>query len=389
MTDSTHRDEIAAGASGTAGEPLSTRSRGVVRRLSPRDVPTYLEQVPATSGTPHLIVVERFSRSAAVTDRQAAEYVAAARAACVLEHPYVVRARAIVVRHDEIRIACDFVDGERLSQLGHPSAGGPSMLRLEIAVRVLLDALIGLSALHELHVENGQRVKLVHGEVTADNILVGADGISRLLRACRVRRSGGAPTACIATIAPEASSGEPDPRADVFSIGVLLWQMLSGTSVPNHAPWAAPLADVAACAMAAASGERFSTATAMATEVRRIAGRKLATAVQVMDFVQAVAGAKIAARRSQVQGRMPSLLSSREEEIPVDAQRTRCRRLPRSRPPSGPRLDAVLRSLPAGWLAGTISFRLGVPVASCERACTCRRQCRRGPPTRGFAVGPA
>src|SRR5262249_9152370 len=143
-------------------------------------------------------------------------------------------------------------------------------LPLEIALRVLLDVLEGLGALHKLCDAQGRRLKHFHGEVTAANVLVGLDGVSRLLRACRVRLPGDVAPSGAEALPPEVRAGGPaDQRADVFGVGVLLWQALSGRSpfgdeamgsivdrppseaieratVPNRAPWAAPLVDVAA-----------------------------------------------------------------------------------------------------------------------------------------------
>src|SRR5262249_52893185 len=131
-------------------------------------------------GRPHLIVVERFARGADITDEQADDWVREARLAAELQHENVVRARAIAVRRHEIGIACDLIDGERLSEL--------PPVPLEIALRILIDVLTGLAAIHKLKDASGQhRSKVVHAEVTPANVLVGLDGVARLLRTCRVR----------------------------------------------------------------------------------------------------------------------------------------------------------------------------------------------------------
>src|SRR6266498_3806865 len=56
----------------------------VVRKLSPVEVPTYLEQIPTPDGGTQLLVVERIARGAAVTDDEAAEYVRDAHAVAEL-----------------------------------------------------------------------------------------------------------------------------------------------------------------------------------------------------------------------------------------------------------------------------------------------------------------
>jgi serine/threonine protein kinase len=266
---------------------------GVVRRLSVGSVPTYLERVLTPEGQPHFIVVERFARDLWTTDDEAEQWIHEARLALDLEHENVLRARAIVVGKTEIGIACDLVDGERLSELGP--------VTIEMSLRILIDALTGLAVIHKLRDPSGaHRLKVVHGEVTPANIHVGRDGISRLLRTCRVRAPGAPSPSDVRFVAPEIlTQGHVDQRSDVFSAGALLLQALDGVNFAD-APWAVPLADVAAHALDAAPEKRFPTATAMVTELRRIAGDRLATASDVASFVEVQAGAKIASRRGIV-----------------------------------------------------------------------------------------
>ncbi len=304
------------------GTQLEGERRGAVRRLASRDVPTYLEKVQEPGGGPRLIIVERLMRRDTISDEQAAEYVRDARAAAPLDHPNMVRVRGVVVHQDEIKVACDFTDGELLSELWRDALEREPSVPVGIMVRVLIDVLAGLGALHTLRDPHHQRLKLVHGAITADCVLVGLDGASRLLRTCRIRRPGVLPASGLGTIAPEILSGATvDQRADVYSIGVLLWEALSRKrffphetaetilkavqsspierpAVPADAAWAAPLADIAVRAMAPAQGKRFPTAPAMATELRKIAGAKLPTTLEVAKFVEGIAGDKIAARRA-------------------------------------------------------------------------------------------
>jgi hypothetical protein len=273
-----------AGAGGLGGDV------GIVRRLSPRGVPTFLEKAEAPDGGTRLIVVERLARGGGISDELAEDWLRDARLATEIEHDNVLCARTIVVQKTEISIVCDLVDGERLSEL--------SLMPLEIAIKILIDVLTGLSAIHKLkHASGPHRTKVVHAEVTPSNVLVGLDGVARLLRTCRVRAPGTFPTTDTEFLAPEVvADGHVDQRADVFSVGALLSRALTGALEP----WAVPLVDVAARALEAAPEKRFPTATAMVTEFRRIAGERLATTDQVAAFVVAAAGPKIAARRAVV-----------------------------------------------------------------------------------------
>jgi serine/threonine-protein kinase len=297
----------------------------LVRKLGGGAVPTYLERTLSQEGEDRFVIVERVPRDG-MTDDDVRESLREARLAASVEHPNVVPVRDIAVGRGEISVMSDYAAGERLSDLWPVASTAAPAIPLEIALRILVDVATGLGALHKLRGEEGHdRIKFVHAEVTASNVIVGLDGVSLLLRAARVRRGKDLPDGGLGYLAPEVLSHSPaDQRADVYSLGALLWQALSGRPlypegdagaivasiergaaekavVASSAPWALPLADVAARALASAPEKRFPTTASMVTELRRIAGPKLASAVDVAQFVESRAGEKIAARLSDVQ----------------------------------------------------------------------------------------
>lgn len=147
--------------------------------------------------------------------------------------------------------------GRRLAQ-GASEGQAPELVQL---VSYLIDVLAGLSVLHD-DVEGGRR--FVHGEVSPEHILIGDDGVARLvpILSRHVLLVGPSPNGYGA---PELLLGEaPDFRADLFSVGVMLWEALAGARlftdpsgtavlarlereklrpppVPSAHPWAAPL----------------------------------------------------------------------------------------------------------------------------------------------------
>jgi len=207
---------------------------------------------------------------------------------------------------------------------------------------VLVDVLSGLSAVHNLRDAKREPLKLVHGELTPECIIVGLDGIARIAGASRPKsataRSGRRGSAYLA---PEVllADESADARADVYGVGVMLWEALSGrqlftqtqpsaivtqllsgrvprATIPDGAPWAAPLADVAARALSADPQKRFASAAAFAADIRRIAGPKLAPPVRVGAFIRGAWGERIRERREQLErGEVPP-----REVSGVDAQ---------------------------------------------------------------------
>ena len=109
-------------------------------------------------------------------------------------------------------------------------------LRLPVVLRIIADALAGLGAAHELRDDNGRPLHLVHRDVSPHNVLVGCDGVARLTdfgvakaedRLTHTR--DGQIKGKLAYMAPEqAANGVTDPRSDLFSMGVILWECVTG-----------------------------------------------------------------------------------------------------------------------------------------------------------------
>ncbi|PKN31364.1 MAG: hypothetical protein CVU63_24310, partial [Deltaproteobacteria bacterium HGW-Deltaproteobacteria-20] len=98
------------------------------------------------------------------------------------------------------------------------------------------DALYGLHAAHEATDEQGQSMGLVHRDVSPQNLMVGVDGVTRVLDFGVAKARGQSRTTDagrvkgkIGYMAPEQLYGEKaDRRADVYAAGVVLWEMLAG-----------------------------------------------------------------------------------------------------------------------------------------------------------------
>jgi serine/threonine protein kinase len=281
---------------------------------SPRYVGTRADKTKTVRAPPR-VVVELFPESAILFRN--------ARALVQLRHPKVNPVRDVVVEEGVLAIESEFVDGEWLADLleaGWKSGAMP----LGALLRVLVDVLEGLSALHGAHGSTREPLRLVHGEVAASNVLIGADGIARVVHPLRSPSATEPSPAVIGYLAPEVllKDQSADARADVFSAGVLLWEMLSRrrlhsathageivvrllggkvppAEAPKDAPWAQPLAEIARRALSPELASRYATAAEMTAAVRRVAGQKLGSSQDVRGLVQSIAGAKIRARAAR------------------------------------------------------------------------------------------
>src|SRR4029077_20445293 len=74
----------------------------------------------------------------------------------------------------------DYVEGDTLAGLQRSALAASERVPPRIGVRILLDALAGLHAAHELRDERGSPMAVVHRDFSPQNILVGVDGVAQL-----------------------------------------------------------------------------------------------------------------------------------------------------------------------------------------------------------------
>ncbi|MFK7984534.1 MAG: protein kinase [Sandaracinaceae bacterium] len=149
-----------------------------------------------------------------------------------LRHPNVVETLEVGRDGSLFYLVCDYVEGAALDRLLRRSKDR----RPELIVPVVIDALYGLHAAHGMKDEMGRSLEVVHRDVTPGNVLVGVDGIGRIsdfgvakARARITKTNPGIVKGKAGYIAPEVILGrDVDARADVFSMGVLLWNALTG-----------------------------------------------------------------------------------------------------------------------------------------------------------------
>jgi serine/threonine-protein kinase len=133
-------------------------------------------------------------------------------------------------------LVMEYIEGNHLGALLGRAAKQGERLPQPFVCRVLIDTLQGLGAAHRLTDENGTPLKLVHRDVSPHNILVGTDGIARLtdfgVAKADVRMAStraGQFKGKLSYMAPEqAASNQTDQRSDLFSVGIILWESLTG-----------------------------------------------------------------------------------------------------------------------------------------------------------------
>jgi serine/threonine protein kinase len=159
-----------------------------------------------------------------------------ARLAARVRNPNVVPTVDVVASKGDVLLVLEYVHGESLSALCRTQARDRrAHVPLDVAIGVMQGVLQGLDAVHEATDEQGRPLGLVHRDVSPPNIIVGADGHTRVLdfgiakalehiedsNPTRVKGKAG-------YMSPEQIRGERlTQRSDVFSAGIILWELLA------------------------------------------------------------------------------------------------------------------------------------------------------------------
>ncbi len=169
-------------------------------------------------------------------------FVDEARLAGLVRHPNVVGVSDVGEDEDGPYLIMDYVEGVSLSKAIRELEGRQS-IPMQVAVRICLDVAMGLHAAHEVRSEDGTILNLVHRDVSPQNILIGFDGTVRVTDFGIAKALGNASQTNTGVLkgnmgylSPEQLQfEEADRRSDFFSLGVTLYELLSGARLyPNR-----------------------------------------------------------------------------------------------------------------------------------------------------------
>jgi len=158
------------------------------------------------------------------------------RIAGLVRHPHVVS--VVDVGEDDAGpyLVMEFVEGVSLAELLVRTSGRREQVPMSMALRIGAEVAAGLHAVHETAGPDGQPLQLIHRDISPQNVLVGFDGLARLTDfgiakalGQATRTTTGVLKGKLGYLAPERLRfEEPDRRADLFSFGVVLFELLAG-----------------------------------------------------------------------------------------------------------------------------------------------------------------
>ena len=331
----------------------------------------HLARQIGAGGFARIVAVKRLHERYARDPEFIAMFLDEARLVARVRHPNVVQTLDVVVEGSELFIVMDYVHGESLLRLtakaskagatgsSHPHAD-VGHLPVSITAAIFAGALHGLHEAHEARSEAGEPLGVVHRDVSPHNILVGADGVARVLDFGVAKASQRIQTTQqgqlkgkLSYMAPEQLMDRPvDRRTDVYAAAVCLWEALAGTKLfggsneasilnqilldPVRRPSAlnprvpASLEAVALRGLARDPAGRFASAHEMALAIENAS--PLATTAEVGALVSQLCARSMAQRSSLIAAAEMRGSSSAMREAVDSLRSMTSRNLPVARP---------------------------------------------------------
>jgi len=159
-----------------------------------------------------------------------------ARLAARIQHPNVCATLDVVATQGELFLVMEYLQGETLSRMIRAVRHRGELIDPRVAVSVLAQTLYGLHAAHEAKSERGEALNIVHRDISPQNILVGRDGVTKVLDFGVAKAAGrfhttreGNVKGKLPYMSPEQLRGQPiDRQTDIYAAAVCLWETLSG-----------------------------------------------------------------------------------------------------------------------------------------------------------------
>ncbi len=197
----------------------------------------YLGRASGLGGFERLVAIKMIHRHLSREKQFIDMFLDEARIAASIRHPHVVSVFDVGEEDGRYYIAMDYVSGDPFSILLDRTWGRGVTMPAHAMAHVVAIACEGLHAAHELEDPMTRRpLGVVHRDICPQNILVGYDGIVRLMDFGVAKAAGqialtnpGVHKGKVPYMSPEQVKGaEIDRRADVFAMGVVLWEATVG-----------------------------------------------------------------------------------------------------------------------------------------------------------------
>ncbi len=289
----------------------------------------HVGRLVAAGGFARLVAIKRLHPHLAHDPELSRMLTDEARMVARLQHPNVVSTLDVMAEDGELFVVMELVRGISLAALLRILRDRDERVAQRIAVSIAIGVLEGLQAAHDATSETGAPLELVHRDVSPKNVLLGTDGVARVLDFGIAKAAGreqlstsmGQVKGTAGYMSPEQIRGEAiDRRSDVYAAGIVLWELLTGERLflgdnvaatltqalvaPLEAPSArgasssAALDQVVLRALSRDMGGRFSTAKELVAALEQAV--QPARSSEVAAWVASVAAAPLARQAAMI-----------------------------------------------------------------------------------------
>jgi eukaryotic-like serine/threonine-protein kinase len=314
---------ISAGASGPY-QTLFELARGGMGKV-------FVARTLGAGGFERLVLIKRLHAHLAVSADAVRRFLDEGRVAAHVRHANVVGTLQMGSDDEGYFLVLEYIEGASLENLLDYSALRRRPLDPSVVLRIALDVCAGLQAIHDAQDPESRPLKILHRDVSLQNVLVGRDGVARIA-------DFGIAKSAFASVSTDQSyvvgkllylpaeyllREGTGPSLDVYSLGMTLWLTLSGREpwpgaseaqlvrhiVGSEAPplstvmtIAPRIEQVVARACRRQKDERYQSAREMAADIEAIARESggVATHAEVAASLEALAGADLRRRRELI-----------------------------------------------------------------------------------------
>ncbi len=200
----------------------------------------YLARITGIAGFEKLVALKRIHSHLADQEEFVEMFLDEARIASRIDHPNVCTVFDFGHANGDYYIAMEFLLGETVARLIKTAAANPGLVRsprwTALVLRIGAEVCEGLHAAHELRNAKGELLNVVHRDVSPHNLFVGYDGSVKIVDFGIARAAHRLHVTQVGTIkgrhaymAPEQADGRTvDRRADIWSVGVIMFEALTG-----------------------------------------------------------------------------------------------------------------------------------------------------------------
>jgi serine/threonine protein kinase len=195
----------------------------------------FLARSRGPEGFEKLVVLKKILPRLAGNERFVRLFLDEARLAASLEHPNIAHVFDLGRVDNDYFFAMEFVHGRDLRSVLHRTVNTKAPLPIEHAVHVARDVASALHYAHNKCGPDGKALGIVHRDVSPSNILISYEGAVKLLdfgvakaATSTVKTRVGSLKGKASYMSPEQARGATvDPRSDIFSAGIVLWEMVT------------------------------------------------------------------------------------------------------------------------------------------------------------------